>query len=154
MSTPLPGPTADQITAMLAVDGLPDELRRQLTAVLDTMTSAPLTEPEIPVVVLAPGARGDQLVAKYSQVKPQVDALTKELKEITDAIKVEAMMAMASIGAKDAVDLHAPSLERPLRFSSHQRTTVDSKALKATHPDIYAEVSNVSTVWTLKQVSG
>jgi hypothetical protein len=154
MSTPLPGPTAAQITAMLAVDGLPDELRRQLTEVLETMTPAPLTEPEIPVLTLAPGSRGDQLSAKYEQLKPQVDALTKELKEVTDAIKVELLMGMAQIGAKDAVDLHAPSLARPLRFSSYQKTSVNSKVLKATHPDVYAEVSEVSTVWTLRQVSG
>lgn len=153
MSTPLPGPTADQIRGMLDMPGLDGNLRKQLTEVLETMTPAPLTGPEVPVFDLAPGSRADQLAARYAQLKPQVDALTKDLKEVTDAIKVEALMGMARIGATDAVDLHAPSLTRPLRFSSYEKTTVDSKVLKAAHPDVYAEVSKVSTVWTLRSVS-
>jgi hypothetical protein len=139
---------------MINSGNLTDAEKTAIREALDTILPAPLTEPEIPVVALIRGSRGDQLAAKYSQLKPQVDALTKELKEITDAIKVEAELAMTKIGAKGAVDLRAPSLERPLRFSSYEKTTVDGKALKAAHPAIYWEVSKTSVVWTLRAVSG
>lgn len=146
--------TPAEIAAMINSGNLTAAEKDQIVKALDAVLPAPLTEPEIPVVALVPGSRGDQLAAKYSQLKPQVDALTKELKEITDAIKVEALMAMTKIGAKDAVDLRAPSLERPLRFSSYEKTTVDGKMLKAAHPAVYLEVSKTSVVWTLRAVSG
>lgn len=107
-----------------------------------------------PVLHSAPGSRLDQLTAEFARLAPQVKAVTERLKEIKDAIKIEALMGMPGVGATDAVVLVTPSLSRPLKLNSYPRTTVNSKTLKAAHPTIFAEHSHTTTVWTLGEVSG
>jgi hypothetical protein len=104
-----------------------------------------------PTVVAAPGSELDQLSARYAALKPQLDALAKQVKDVTDRIKVNLMMTQT--GA-DAVLLRGPSLVRPLKLGSYQRTTVAGKELQAAHPEIYDAFSKTTTVWTLQAVNG
>lgn len=107
-----------------------------------------------PSIEAAPGSRLDQLTALYAEHKPKLAELEKTVKEITDAIKVVALMEMPKVGATDSVDIRSASLDRPLRFYSYDKTTVSGKTLKETHPAVYAEVAKTTTVWTLRSVSG
>src|SRR6478735_6386427 len=111
-----------------------------------TAPEPPLVE-SVPAIEATPGSRLDQLTALYAQHKPQLAALEKQVKEITDAIKVVALMEMSRVGATDVVDIRGASLDRPLRFYSYDKTTVSGKDLKATHPEVYAEVAKTTTVW-------
>lgn len=136
----------DAITELLRLYGITTEAPPE--------DAEPLIPDTVPSLDAVAGSRLDQLSALYAELKPRVDAETKRLKEITDAIKVAAMMDMARVGATDAVDIRTPSLHRPLRLSNYERTTVSGKALEAAHPAIYRAFSKTSVVWTLRAVSG
>lgn len=118
-----------------------------------TPSEPPLTE-SVPSIEATPGSRLDQLTALYAEHKPQLAALEKKVKEITDAIKVVTLMEMPKVGATESVDIRSASLDRPLRFYSYAKTTVSGKDLKASHPAVYAEVAKTTTVWALRAVSG
>jgi len=58
-------------------------------------------------------SRLDRLAAEYAQLKPAVDAQTKRLKEVTEAIKVE---LVNTAPGETHVVLHADVLDNPLQL--------------------------------------
>jgi hypothetical protein len=108
-------------------------------------------EPPIPTVTPAPESRLDQLAALYDAVKAQAELAEQQLKSVTDAIKAE--LANAHPDA-EKVQLNHPLLAQPLRLVRVESTRVDSKALQAAYPQIYAQVAKPSVTFRLGRVSG
>lgn len=115
---------------------------------------APMIQPpppvQIPVVLATPDSRLEQLLALYAQYKPLVDEYTEKLKAVTDGIKVELTLA-APGHTKIKVD--SPELTRPLQLMAVEQTRIDTKALHAEAPEVYAFFARKQTVWQLRRAS-
>lgn len=108
------------------------------------------TEKPPPVVLQAePGSRLDQLSARWAALKPVVDAAQAELKELSDAIKVE--LAQARPDAGD-IRLTAGHIAGALRFYAKPTTRFDTTALRAEQPAVYENFVRRGTAWELRQV--
>lgn len=105
--------------------------------------------PSPPVVRPEPDSRLDALAAEYAQLQPQVQALTERLKTVTDGIKTE----LAMTGAETTL-LASPHLPELLRLSRVMSWRLDSKRLKAEHPQTWAQYARKSLSWRLDRVEG
>lgn len=103
-----------------------------------------------PVIVQAePGSRLDQLSARWAALKPAVDAAQAELKELTDAIKVE--LAQARPDAED-IRLTAGHIAGALRFYAKPDPRFNSRKFKAEQPEMYEKYyERDRTAWELRQ---
>lgn len=133
MGTPIPVPAHNHLAANL----------------VDTILVMP---GGVPASLFAhPNGRLDSLLAQHSALKAQADAYATQLKELVDAIKVEAITAAPG---HDELILRG-SAASPLKLSHHNRTNFDRKRFIAEHPGIdTAPYESTTTVWTLRAVSG
>lgn len=105
-----------------------------------------------PAVPIAPveGSRLRALCAQYDDAKATADAATDRLKTITDGIKTE-----ANALHPDARSLYidAPGLlMQPLAVAYRESWRLDTTALKAQHPDVYARLARRSGSWRIERV--
>lgn len=100
---------------------------------------------------VAPGSRLDDLLAVYSELKPQADELATRLKTVTDAIKSE--LTAARPGSLQ-IDVAHPALAQALRLSYVETWRLDAKELKAQDPKTYVTYAKKSGSWQLRAVSG
>lgn len=114
------------------------------------MTETPTTEPQIPTVTAEPGSRLEQLHEAYAGAKAAADETAKQLKAITDAIKLELTQAAPEGTAKVQLTGSAP----PLRLQWVESWRVDARRLKAEDPETYVRYAKKSGTWQLKTGSG
>lgn len=114
-------------------------------ALLDAMD-----EGEAYTVVADPDTRLAQLHASYADAKAKADEAGKQLKAITDAIKVELNTAAPEETRVELRGDAGPALV--LRYS--ERWTLDSKKLKAENPETYVRYARKGGAWSLTQARG
>lgn len=110
-----------------------------------------MTSPFAPALQYDVGAdsRLEQLVHEYVAAKETADAAAARLKEITDAIK---LIVTVDTDSAPKVDVLAPGAP-PLRVSWIEQWRLDSKRLKAEHPETWVRYAEQSGYWQLKRVS-
>lgn len=115
------------------------------------MTTQPTPQDAGPLIV-QPDAdtRLAQLHAAYSDAKAAADAAEKQLKAITDAIKLE--LTQAAPEGTTKVDLVGNGV--PLRLSWTESWRLDSRKLKAEDPETYVRYAKKSGAWRLAPVAG
>lgn len=91
-----------------------------------------------------------QLHSLYADLRAKSDAAAKELKVVTDAIKVELTSRDAEARRFTLVGEHGPALA--LTYST--RWTLDSKRMKAEHPELYVQFAKQSGSWSLRPATG
>lgn len=107
-----------------------------------------LDEGETYTVVADGDTRLAQLHASYADAKARADEAGKQLKAITDAIKVELNTAAPE---ETRVELRGEA-GPPLALRYTERWTLDSKGLKAADPETYVRYARKSGSWSLTQV--
>lgn len=98
-----------------------------------------------------PGGRLAALTAQYADLTLRADEINARLDVTKDALKAE--IARERPGATD-IYLYSEALETPLRLWAQTTWRLDTKALKATIPTIYARFAKQSTSWVLRRVNG
>lgn len=78
----------------------------------------------------------NQQVAQYRKLSSQIDELTRK----RDALKRKMVAVMDAYGLE-----RYEGLNYTICYTPCQRTTIDSTALKADHPDIWADYSKITT---------
>lgn len=103
-------------------------------------------------VVVKPRGRSrlDQLAALYDEKHAAKEAAEKELKAVTDAIKVE--LTQQAPG-ETSIDLVSDALQRPLRLLAVTSWRLNSSKMKAEEPELYVRYAEQSTAWKLSRVS-
>ena len=94
-------------------------------------------------------SRLDRLAAEYAQLKPAVDAQTKRLKEVTEAIKVE---LVNTAPGETHVVLHADVLDNPLQLLAKEGWRLDTVRFKKEQLELYVRYARKSTTWELRSV--
>lgn len=98
-------------------------------------------------VVAQPDTRLSQLHASYADAKARADEAGKQLKAITDAIKVELNTAAPEETRVELRGDAGPALV--LRYS--ERWTLDSKRMKTEDPETYVRYARKGGAWSLSQ---
>lgn len=101
-------------------------------------------------VVAHSDTRLSQLHAAYSDAKATADGAAKQLKAITDAIKVELNSAAPE---ETRIELHSEGAPT-LRLAYAERWTLDSKRMKSEDPETYVRFARKSGAWSLTKVRG
>lgn len=111
------------------------------------LPTPPAAEPE-PLTVTAPvDSRLAQLQAVYAEKKAAKDAAEKELKAITDAIKVE----LTSLDPEERrFELTGNGDAPSLRLTYVESWRLDSTRMKRENPETYVRYAKKSGSWTLK----
>lgn len=91
--------------------------------------------------------RLDQLIAEYARIKPRVEELTAQLKELTDAIKLA--LTVANPG-ETRIPVEHPSLTDPLVLRYVPSPRLDTKRIKAEAPDVYEQYVIHGGRWELR----
>lgn len=107
-----------------------------------------MDEGEPYTVVADPDTRLAQLHASYADAKARADEAAKQLKAITDAIKVELNTAAPEETRVELRGDAGPGLV--LRYT--ERWTLDSKKMKAEDPLTYVRYARKGGSWSLSQV--
>lgn len=117
-----------------------------------TAPSPPMPEPP-PLAVQAKGrSRLEQLHAAYGPAKAAKDEAEKNLKAITDAIKVE-LTQLDPNQRKFELFSKPDAGVRPLRLTYVESWRVDSTRLKAEQPEVYVAFAKQSGSWRLVEGS-
>jgi hypothetical protein len=103
-----------------------------------------------PVVRPAPESRFEQLCAEYDRLKPLVTQYTAELKAITDALKIEMISQQPNA---ERILLYSMFLDKPLQLLHTTAWRLDSKRLKADHPETWVRYATQSSSWRLEAVA-
>jgi hypothetical protein len=111
----------------------------------------PAPEPPAVQVAAPPESRLEQLQAMYPDLKAKAEAAAKQLKDCTDAIKLE--LTAAAPGAT-RVDLAAGRHGPGLQLTYAERWTVDAGRLKREDPTTYVLFAKKSGAWSLRPVKG
>jgi len=117
------------------------------------MTSPQPSPPADAAPVLRPteGSRLDALLARYADLKPQVEDLKEQLETLTTAIKAEAVTAVPDT---PAITLSTPHLAHLLEVTYRESWRLDSKRLKADDPTTWVRYAKRSGSWRLDPVKG
>lgn len=116
----------------------------------ETTSAAPAIEPEPHAVVAEQGTRLEQLHAAYADAKAAADEAAARLKAITDALKVE----LTAAAGPEARRIELTSGPGPaLRLTYTESWRLDSKRLKAEHPETWVAYAKKGGSWTLKAVT-
>ena len=115
------------------------------------MTEQQTEEPQAAKVAAEMGSRLEQLHAAYGEAKARADEATKQLKAITDGIKLELTSA-----APDApkIDLAASPTLPALRLQWVESWRLDSKRLKVDDPETWVRYAVKGGSWVLKVLGG
>ncbi len=105
-------------------------------------------EGEVYTVVAEPDTRLSQLHAAYEDAKARADEASKQLKAITDAIKVELNTAAPE---ESRVELRGDA-GPALRLVYSERWTLDSKRMRVEDPETYVRYARKGGSWTLSKV--
>lgn len=97
------------------------------------------------------GTRLEQLHAAYADAKAAADDAAAKLKAVTDAIKVE--LTQAAPEGERKIEL-AGQAGPVLRLTYSESWRLDSKRLKAEHPETWVRYAKKSGSWTLKATGG
>lgn len=108
---------------------------------------APPAEPGPVVVSPESGSKLEQLHALYQTLKERSEVASKELKAVTDALKVE--MTNAAPEGSTRVVLEGSDGPR-LALAYSERQTVDSRRLRREQPAIYGAYLTTSGSWSLR----
>ncbi len=100
-------------------------------------------------VVAGADTRLSQLQAAYLDAKATADSAAKQLKAITDAIKLELTLAAPD---ETRIELAAQGGAPGLRLAYSEAWNFDSKTLKVTDPETYVRYAKKSGRWTLSKV--
>src|SRR5262249_30248739 len=103
-------------------------------------------------VVTGPNAssRLTALCTEYARLKPDLDALTDRVREISEAIKVEA--GQQAWGCS-IVDIDLPGFDHTLRVQTRVKWQFDVKRFKADEPESYVRYAVRRQVTELRRVA-
>lgn len=116
-----------------------------------TDTAPESAEAQAPVVQPEPGSRLEDLHSRYAVIKATADAAAKQLKDLTDAIKLELSQAAPEGASSIALTGEAGP---PLRLNWVTSWRLDSRKLKAEDPETYVRYAKQSGSWVLKAAGG
>jgi hypothetical protein len=88
------------------------------------------------------------LAAAYEVARAEADAATERLTAARDALKAEMLRGLPP-GVR-TIDLAGAV---PLRLAYVESTRLDSKRLKAEHPEVWKHYAKTSAAWRLKAVA-
>jgi hypothetical protein len=113
------------------------ELSRRASAARKTVTAADATD------------RLSQLAAMYDAAKDAYESAKEDFEQVQAALKAELTSITREGAPFQRYELDLPALARPLALTYVERTSLDTKRIKAEHPEIAESYTKTSGSWTL-----